>query len=165
MGRAIGLRCRCSPMSPRPQVRLTKDPNTFFFFLDHLDQTSPFRLEDDTTWDTNIELGIYWGLRLIERDEELNGRSPRGQVFVLISDGQTWSGEVEESVQLTRARDIPIIVIGVGTTRGGFIPEASTVQSVTPTTWSPIRSVLDRSSLSGDCDEREGPLSRTRSWW
>ena len=32
-----------------PQVRLTKDPNTFFFFLDHLAQDSPFRLEDDTT--------------------------------------------------------------------------------------------------------------------
>ena len=32
-----------------PQVRLTKDPNTFFFFLDHLAQESPFRLEDDTT--------------------------------------------------------------------------------------------------------------------
>ena len=49
-----------------PQVRLTKDPNTFFFFLDHLAQESPFRLEDDTTWDTNIELGIAWGMRLIE---------------------------------------------------------------------------------------------------
>ncbi|MCC7126413.1 MAG: hypothetical protein IT178_16305, partial [Acidobacteria bacterium] len=29
-----------------PQVRLTRDPNTVFFFLDHLDQQSPFRLED-----------------------------------------------------------------------------------------------------------------------
>ena len=53
-----------------PQIRLTKDPNTFFFFLDHLDKAPPFRIDDDTTWDTNLELGIYWGLRLIERDEE-----------------------------------------------------------------------------------------------
>ena len=29
-----------------PQIRLTKDPNTFFFFLDHLDKAPPFRLED-----------------------------------------------------------------------------------------------------------------------
>ena len=130
-----------------PQIRLTKDPNTFFFFLDHLDQP-PFRLEDDTTWDTNIELGVYWGLRLVERDEELSGRSPRGQVLVLISDGQAWSGEVEESVQRARARDIPIVVVGVGTPRGGPIPEVVTSDSPATTTWSPIRSMLDRSSLS-----------------
>src|ERR671930_2803168 len=63
-----------------PQVRLTKDPNTFFFFLDHLAHDSPFRLEDDTTWDTNIELGIAWGLRVIEKDEELYGRNPNAKV-------------------------------------------------------------------------------------
>src|SRR6187549_3262260 len=54
-----------------PQIRLTKDPNTYFFFLDHLEEKSPFRLEDDGTWDTNIERGIYWGLRLVEKDAEL----------------------------------------------------------------------------------------------
>ena len=27
-----------------PQIRLTKDPNTYFFFLDHLEDKSPFRL-------------------------------------------------------------------------------------------------------------------------
>ena len=59
-----------------PQIRLTKDPNTYFFFLDHLEGKSPFRLEDDGTWDTNIERGIYWGLRLIEKDEELRQASP-----------------------------------------------------------------------------------------
>ena len=44
-----------------PQVRLTKDPNTYFFFLDHLSEESPFRLEDDTSWDTNMELGDLLG--------------------------------------------------------------------------------------------------------
>ncbi len=53
-----------------PQIRLTTDPNTFFFFLDHLDKEPPFRIEEDTTWDTNLELGIHWGLRMMERDEE-----------------------------------------------------------------------------------------------
>ena len=32
-----------------PQVRLTKDPNALFFFIDHLGQRSPFRLEDSPT--------------------------------------------------------------------------------------------------------------------
>ena len=58
-----------------PQVRLTRDPNTFFFFLDHLEDEPPFRIEDDTTWDTNIERGIYWGLRLIDKDAELQANS------------------------------------------------------------------------------------------
>ena len=85
-----------------PQVRLTKDPNTFFFFLDHLAQESPFRLEDDTTWDTNIELGIAWGMRLIEKDTEIHGKSPNAKAFVLITDGQAWSGEVARALK-TRA--------------------------------------------------------------
>ena len=106
-----------------PQVRLTKDPNTFFFFLDHLAQESPFRLEDDTTWDTNIELGIAWGMRLIEKDTELYGKSPNAKTFVLITDGQSWSGEVARSLKLARTNDVPVWVVGVGTTVGAFIPE------------------------------------------
>src|ERR671930_1438852 len=98
-----------------PQVRLTKDPNTFFFFLDHLDRESPFRIEDDTTWDTNIELGIAWGLRLIEKDEEIYGKNPNAKAFVLVSDGQAWSGEVARSLRLARGKDVPVYVVGVGT--------------------------------------------------
>src|SRR5919198_1937149 len=106
-----------------PQVRLTKDPNTFFFFLDHLDRESPFRIEDDTTWDTNIELGIAWGLRLIEKDEEIYGKNPNAKAFVLVSDGQSWSGEVARSLKLARSKDVPVFVVGVGTALGGIIPE------------------------------------------
>src|SRR5213592_1129417 len=106
-----------------PQVRLTKDPNTFFFFLDHLDRESPFRLEDDTTWDTNIELGLAWGMRLIEKDQELYCKSPNAKAFVLFTDGQAWTGEVARSLRVARARDIPVFVVGVGTTSGGRIPE------------------------------------------
>ncbi len=97
-----------------PQVRLTKDPNTFFFFLDHLAQASPFRLEDDTTWDTNIELGIAWGMRLIEKDTELYGKSPNAKAFVLVTDGQSWSGEVARSLKIARTNDVPVFVVGVG---------------------------------------------------
>ena len=126
-----------------PQVRLTRDPNTYFFFLDHLDSGSPFRLEDDASWDTNIERGIYWGLRLFEKDEELQGKSPNAKAFILISDGQAWSGEVAKSLSLAQAAGIPVHVVGVGTTAGGIIPDPKR-----DATQAAIRSVLDRTSLA-----------------
>ena len=130
-----------------PQVRLTKDPNTYFFFLDHLSEESPFRLEDDTSWDTNMELGIYWGLKLVDRDEQIHGKSPNAKAFVMISDGQDWSGEVAKSVALARARGIPIYTIGVGTSNGGFIPEAPRTSASAPPQ-PPVYAILDRASLS-----------------
>jgi len=131
-----------------PQIRLTKDPNTYFFFLDHLSRESPFRLQDDSTWDTNIELGVYWGMRLIEKDEQIHGGSPNAKLFVLVSDGQAWSGEVARSIKLARDRGIPIFVVGVGTVTGGLIPEpprSGTGPPANPT--KPIHASLDRSSL------------------
>lgn len=128
-----------------PQIRLTKDPNTFFFFLDHLEDAPPFPLEDDTSWDTNIERGIYWGLRLVEKDEELRGATSNARAFVLLSDGQAWSGEVARSIAIARERRIPIHVIGVGTTAGGIIPDPARAGGQGP---APIRSSLDRNSLS-----------------
>ena len=135
-----------------PQVRLTKDPNTFFFFLDHLEAASPFRLEDDPTWDTNIESGIHWGLRLIEKDEELHGPSLNAKIFVLVSDGQDWSGDVKETLTLAKQRGIPMYVVGVGTTGGGLIPEplrpAVTPGAGPPEPLSRIYSTIDRFSLN-----------------
>jgi hypothetical protein len=131
-----------------PQVRLTKDPNTFFFFLDHLEKDSPFRLQDDGTWDTNMERGIHWGIRLLERDEELHGKSLNAKVFVLITDGQAWSGEVEKSILEAQSRSIPIYCVGVGTLGGGAMPKflAPNGEEVfDPET--PLRSRLDRAAL------------------
>ena len=133
-----------------PQVRLTTDPNTFFFFLDHLSGDSPFRLEDDTTWDTNIELGIAWGLRVIEKDGELYGRNPNAKAFVLVTDGQAWTGEVANALRASRAKDIPVYVVGVGTSVGGIIPEPprKTPSGAPAPAEPPIRSSLDRASLA-----------------
>jgi Ca-activated chloride channel homolog len=131
-----------------PEFRLTKDPNTFLFFLDHLEQNSPFPIQDDTTWDTNIELGIYWGLRLVEKDEELHGRSPNAKTFVLVSDGQAWSGAVARSLRVAVARNIPLYVVGVGTTTGGPIPVPATIKQDAETAPGPIRASLDRASLA-----------------
>jgi hypothetical protein len=106
-----------------PQIRLTKDPNTYFFFLDHLDDAPPFRIDDATTWDTNLELGVYWGIRLIERDEEIHGKSANAKMFVMLSDGETWSGEVANSLKQAVASNFPLYVVGVGTLAGGKLPD------------------------------------------
>lgn len=125
-----------------PQLRLTKDPEALFFFLDHLAGRSPFRLEDDPTWNTNIEEGVQWGLRLIETNEELFGQTNNPKAFVVISDGQAWTGQVANALAAARAADVSIYVVGVGTTAGGFIPEAGPNGRL-----SRIRGVLDRESL------------------
>ena len=130
-----------------PQVRLTRDPNTVFFFLDHLDQAPPFRLEDDTTWDTNLELGIYWGLRVMERDEELHGKSTNAKLFVLLSDGEVWSGEVEKSLRRANERKIPIFVVGVGTLSGGALPAVKRPEGAFRDPDEPTWSRLDRAGL------------------
>lgn len=127
-----------------PQIRLTNDPNTVFFFLDHLHNTPPFRLEDDTTWDTNLEQGIAWGLRLLDKDRELHGPSINGKLFVMLSDGESWSGEVARAIERSVREHVPLYVIGVGTLAGGDLPEIAD-EGEEPK--SPGRSRLDRASL------------------
>jgi Ca-activated chloride channel family protein len=109
-----------------PQIRLTRDPNTLFFFLDHLHSRAPFRLEDDTTWDTNLEEAVTWGLRIVDKDAEIHGRSANATLFVMLSDGEAWSGEVAKAVARSAARGIPLYVIGVGTLGGGPLPVVRT---------------------------------------
>lgn len=128
-----------------PQVRLTKDPNSLFFFLDHLGDRSPFRLENLPTWDTNMEEGIRWGLNLIEKDEQLFGKSGNPKAFIVVSDGQAWTGTVANALLTTRQRDIPVFVVGIGTTVGGMIPEPMSPDGSRPPPV--VHSALDRKSL------------------
>ena len=137
-----------------PQIRLTRDPNALFFFLDHLDDEPPFRLEDDTSWDTNIEEGIYWGVQMFARDAELYGERLSAKAFIVISDGQAWSGAVDEALQLARDHDIRVYVIGVGTTAGGFIPQLPV--SIYEQPEDPIHTVLDRQSLRAIAQAGDG---------
>jgi len=125
-----------------PQLRLSKDPEALFFFLDHLGEQPPFRLEDDPTWNTNIEEAVQWGLRLIETDEKLFGRTNTPKAFIVISDGQAWSGKVANALAAARAAGVAIYVVGVGTTAGGYIPDAGANHRL-----SRIHAVLDRESL------------------
>jgi Ca-activated chloride channel family protein len=94
-----------------------------------------------------MELGVYWGLKLVDRDEQIHGKSPNAKAFVMVSDGQDWSGEVAKSVALARSRGIPIYTVGVGTSNGGFIPEAPRTPTSGPPQ-APVYAILDRASLS-----------------
>jgi Ca-activated chloride channel family protein len=123
-----------------PQVRLTKDPNALFFFIDHLGDQPPFPIEDNPTWNTNIETGVSWGLQLVETDEKLFGKTNNPKAFVVISDGQAWSGTVARALADARARDVTVYAVGVGTTAGGVIPD--------PLGRPPIHARLDRESLA-----------------
>ena len=132
-----------------PQLRLSRDPNALFFFLDHLGAAPPFRLDVDTTWDTNLEAGLYWGMRLLEKSEELYGPSTNAKAFVVITDGQTWTGDVSESLEEATRKGISTHVVGVGTLGGGMIPEPQWTGG-NPPAWArggAVHSALDRDSL------------------
>ena len=130
-----------------PQVRLTRDPNTILFFLDHLDDEPTFRLENETSWNTNVEDAIYWGVKLVETDQEMYGPSKNARTFVVISDGQVWSGNVQRAINAAAGRRISIDVVGVGTSNGGIIPLPRDEKGVVLAGFEPIRSVIDRTSL------------------
>ena len=130
-----------------PQVRLTRDPNTILFFLDHLDDAPTFRLENETSWNTNVEDAIYWGVKLVETDQEMYGRSKNARTFVVISDGQVWSGNVQRAIAAAAQRGISVDVIGVGTSNGGIIPLPRDDKGVVLAGFEPIRSTIDRTSL------------------
>lgn len=128
-----------------PQIRLTRDPNTVFFFLDHLKARPPFRLEDDTTWNTNLEQAVLWGLRILDKDRELHGPSPNARVFLMLSDGEAWSGEVARAIDRAREAQVPIFVAGVGTLAGDWLPEVEVGPTEEPLV--PTISRLNRASL------------------
>ena len=128
-----------------PQIRLTRDPNTVFFFLDHLSARPPFRLEDDTTWDTDLEQAVVWGLRILDKDEELHGVSPNARVFLMLSDGEAWSGEVARSIDRARDAHVPIFAVGVGTLAGDWLPEVQVGATEEPAPHAISR--LNRASL------------------
>ena len=130
-----------------PQVRLTRDPNTVLFFLDHLDDAPTFRLENDTSWNTNVEDAIYWGVKLVDTDQEMYGASKNARTFVVISDGQVWSGNVQRAINEAAKRGIAVDVVGVGTSNGGIIPLPRDDKGVVLAGFESIRSILDRTSL------------------
>jgi Ca-activated chloride channel family protein len=130
-----------------PQIRLTRDANTILFFLDHLDDAPTFRLENETSWNTNVEDAIYWGVKLVDTDMQMYGPSKNARSFVVVSDGQVWSGNVQRAINEAAKRGIAVDVIGVGTSNGGIIPLPRDDKGVALAGFEPIRSTIDRNSL------------------
>ena len=107
-----------------PQLRLSEGPECAVLLPRSLGERSPFSLETDTTWDTNIEEGMHWGLRLVATDEELFGTEPQRQ-GVRRDLGRPGVERRRRGARSTLARErrIPVHVVGVGTASGGMIPE------------------------------------------
>jgi hypothetical protein len=137
-----------------PEIRLTHDPTTVFFFLDHLSGHPPFRLEDDAAWDTNLEEGIGWGLRVLKKDREVLGPSRNAPAFLLISDGEAWSGEVARAIAQMHLARVPLFVVGVGTLAGGRMPPVPFPDETGEPP--PTVSRLDRQGLRRIAAEGEG---------
>ena len=94
---------------------------------------------------------------MIERDEEVHGKSPNAKMFVVISDGEVWSGEVKKTLDEAVARSIPVFVVGVGTLGGGKMPpyvgpDGQEVKDPEV----PLYSRLDRASLQKVASEGHG---------
>jgi hypothetical protein len=126
-----------------PQIRPHQRSQHRVLLLDHLHDRPPFRLEDDTTWDTNLEQGIAWDCACSKRTRSCTAPRSR-KVVVMLSDGESWSGEVARAIDRAAREHVPLHVIGVGTLAGGDLP-VTTVDGVTEP--SPGKSRLERASL------------------
>jgi hypothetical protein len=84
-------------------------------------------------------------LKLAEKDAELFGKSKNPKGFVVITDGQAWSGDVAIALADARRRKIPVNVVGVGTVGGGMIPEPPRADGTTPPP--SVHAILDRDGL------------------
>ena len=97
---------------------------------------------------------------MVDKDVELHGPRLNAVAFVVLSDGQAWSGEVERALRLTRERGVRVYVVGVGTTAGGFIPQLPRGRYDEPEP--PIHAVLDRRSLRAIADAGRRGVLRAR---
>jgi uncharacterized protein (DUF58 family) len=81
--------------------------NALFFFLDHLATTRRSASKTTRRGTRTSRRGLRWGLRLIDKDEQLFGRSRNPKAFVVITDGQSWSGQSRNALASARSRNIP----------------------------------------------------------
>jgi Ca-activated chloride channel homolog len=130
-----------------PQAYLTSDPNVLLFSFDHLAKAPPFLPHESNIWETYIGEGIHWAMKTVQKDRKDYGDDGNPKAIVVISDGQSENEDVSQSVQEARAAGIPIYAIGVGTVRGGCIPDAEKYQDDHQPVCSAFDTGLDRKSL------------------
>jgi Ca-activated chloride channel homolog len=98
---------------------LTEDANNILYYLDYL--------KNDTTLShgTNIGGGLRNGLDVIRKDAEVYPRAARNKkVFILVSDGEDNSAELEAAVSAVRDQQIKVHAVGVGSVEEVPIPIA-----------------------------------------
>ena len=98
---------------------LTEDADNIVFYLDYL--------RDDTTVShgTNIGSGLINGLTVIRKEAEVNpGAARNKKVFILLSDGEDNSAELEGSLAAVRGQGVKVHTVGVGSLQGAPIPIA-----------------------------------------
>jgi Ca-activated chloride channel family protein len=96
---------------------LTDDFSNILYYLDYL--------KDDTTLShgTNIGRGIRNGLTVIAREAEMSPEAARNKkVFILLSDGEDNSAELDTAVREAQKEGIKIHTIGIGSQEGAPVP-------------------------------------------
>ena len=98
---------------------LTEDANNILYYLDYL--------KEDTTLShgTNIGRGLRNGLTVIRKEAEVYPAAARNKkVFILLSDGEDNSAELDGAVEAVREQGVKVHTVGVGSVEGAPIPIA-----------------------------------------
>ncbi len=98
---------------------LTEDANNILYYLDYL--------KDDTTLShgTNIGGGLKNGLNVIRRDREIYPEAGRNKkVFILLSDGEDNSAELDAAVDAVKEQNVKVHTVGLGSEEDMPIPIA-----------------------------------------
>lgn len=96
---------------------LTEDSNNILYYLDYL--------KEDTTVNhgTNIGRGLRNGLTVVRKETEISpGAARNKKVFILLSDGEDNSSELDAAIDEVRQEGIRVHTIGVGSLEGAPIP-------------------------------------------
>ena len=96
---------------------LTEDSSNILYYLDYL--------KEDTTLShgTNIGRGLRNGLTVVRKELEVSPRAARNKkVFILVSDGEDNSTELDAAIDELRQAGIRVHTIGVGSLEGAPIP-------------------------------------------
>ncbi len=93
-----------------PQLPITTDYSAARLFLDNLNTNMI------SSGGTAIAEAINYSL------DYFNDNSKIGRVLILLTDGEDHQGEIKAILSEADQKDIHIITIGIGTTRGGRIP-------------------------------------------
>ena len=99
---------------------LTEDSNNILYYLDYL------RNDPAVSHGTNIGRGLTNGLTVIRKESEVSPEAARNKkVFVLLSDGEDNSSELDAAVGEVRKQTIKVHAIGIGSAEGAPIPIGS----------------------------------------